>query len=129
MVDPSSASVPPKEGFGRARRLRKQAEFDAVWNSGHFAADDLLVVKAAVGDRTQPARLGLSVGKRVGPAVVRNRWKRLIREAFRTHQSQLPGGLQLVVRPKGGGAPPCFDSVCKSLLRLAKRIDRRTGNR
>ena len=50
-------------------------------------------------------RLGLSVGRRVGPAVVRNRLKRLLREAFRLSRADLPvlaGGafdLVVVVRP------------------------------
>jgi ribonuclease P protein component len=42
-------------------------------------------------------RLGLSVSRKVGSAVVRNRVKRLLREAFRTSASALPPGLDLVV--------------------------------
>ena len=55
------------------------------------------------------ARLGLSISRRVGNAVLRNRWKRIIREVFRTRRSELPGGLDLVVRPRRGANPVFAD--------------------
>ncbi len=50
-------------------------------------------------NQTRPAtaRLGLSIGRRVGGAVVRSRLKRLLREAFRLEQHALPPGFDLVV--------------------------------
>ena len=67
------------------------------------------------------ARLGLSVSRKVGNAVVRNRWKRVIREAFRLSRSQLPEGIDLVVIPKSN-ASPTLDVVAGSLNRLAQKI-------
>jgi ribonuclease P protein component len=66
------------------RRLSRAAEFDAVYRRGRSAASRHLVVYAFprdAGDR-EPPRLGVSVSRRVGGAVERNRVKRVLREAF-----------------------------------------------
>ena len=109
--------------FGRDLRLRKPAEFDRVYKARVYAADDVLVIN---GDASglDHTRLGLSVSKKVGTAVVRNRWKRLIREAFRLLQAELPAGIDLVVRPQKGAAP-VFAAICRSLPALAARIAKR----
>lgn len=109
--------------FSRQLRLRHQSEFDRVHAANVHAADGTLVV---LGWRSEAAtcRLGLSISRRVGNAVVRNRWKRLIREAFRQQRATLPRGLDLVVRPRRG-AEPSFAAVSASLPRLATRVERR----
>lgn len=111
--------------FSRNARLRKQAEFDRVFQGKAYAADDVLVVNG-VRNRCDQSRLGLSVSRKVGNAVVRNRWKRLIREAFRTQRDQLPVGFDFVVRPRRG-AVPNFEQVRASLPSLARRIERRVA--
>jgi ribonuclease P protein component len=70
------------------------------------------------------SRLGISASRRLGNAVVRNTWKRLIREAFRRQQSQLPGGLDFVVRPQTGAVPDLV-SVARSLATLARKLHRK----
>src|SRR5688572_8443750 len=111
------ASFPPEH------RVRKQEDFDRIYKSRHFAADDVLVVNGDANNLSHP-RLGLSVSKKVGNAVVRNRWKRLIREAFRLSRDQLPAGIDLIVRPQKG-ASPNLDSITRSLSALARRIAKR----
>ena len=68
----------------------------------------MLVINGSTNELTY-SRLGLSVSRKVGNAVARNRWKRLIREAFRLSCAELPVGLDLVVRPQRGGARFCGD--------------------
>ena len=109
--------------FTRADRLRRKAEFDRVYAGNAYAADKVLVVQGNTNELSV-CRLGLSISRRVGNAVVRNRWKRLIREAFRTQRDRFPGGLDLVVRPKRG-ATPDFEDVRRSLPRLAGRVANR----
>ena len=106
--------------FLRAYRLRKRDDFDRVYRRNVHAADDVLVVLGCENELTHP-RLGLTVSRKVGPAVVRNRWKRIIREVFRKSRSRLPAGMDLVVRPRKGAAPE-YRKIEQSLPKLAERL-------
>jgi ribonuclease P protein component len=109
--------------FRREYRLRTQAEFDRVYATKAYAADGVLVVNAAASELPFP-RLGLSGSRKVGNAVVRNAWKRRIREAFRLRRADLPGGLDLVVRPKLG-AKLDYHAIERSLVALVARVHKR----
>jgi ribonuclease P protein component len=117
----------PNHSFGRHLRLRTPAEFDRVYKAKIYAADDTLVINACASDLAHP-RLGLSVSKKVGNAVVRNLWKRLIREAFRLEREQLPGGIDLVVRPQKHAVAE-LDAIRRSLPALVRRVAKRLGSR
>jgi ribonuclease P protein component len=60
----------------------------------------------------------------VGGAVARNRWKRLLREAFRLKQANIPSGLDLIVIPRQT-AKPELGRLMKSLPALARRLAKR----
>ena len=111
------------QSFSRDQRLRRQADFDRVFQQNTYATDKCLVIRACKSGLPH-SRLGLSVSRKVGNAVQRNRWKRLIREAFRTQQDKLPAGLDLVVRPRKG-AQPAHEAIARSLLKLTNVIQRR----
>ena len=113
----------PDFSFSRRFRLRTPAEFDRVYRAKVFAADDVLVMNACASGLNHP-RLGLSVSKKVGNAVIRNRWKRLIREAFRLSRADLPGGIDLVVRPQKEAVPE-LAAITRSLGSLARRVAKR----
>ncbi len=71
-------------------------------------------------------RLGLSVSRRVGSAVVRNRIKRLIREFFRLNKLFFPENADIViyVNPKAAKTIKNLDDVKKEFLLLAKKLER-----
>ena len=111
------------ERFPKSVRLVSQLDFDRVFHEGVVASDSVLVIHAVRGK--QPwTRIGLSVSKRVGNSPTRNRWKRLIREAFRRQKTELPLGIDMVVRPKRGSVPD-YELVFKSILKLAMQLDRK----
>ncbi len=110
--------------FPPSCRLRKTAEFRAVYNRRVRASDQRLTVCVRANELGH-SRIGLSVSRKVGNAVVRNRWKRLLREAFRLNLARLPQGVDLVVIPKPGCAPALRDveaSLCGTARRAAKRL-------
>lgn len=90
--------TPPQRPYGLPpeRRLRSQKAFAAVYaNHLRHNVGPLSICARANGQNL--TRLGLSVAGRVGTAVRRNRIKRLLREAFRLSQHDLPLGYDLVV--------------------------------
>ncbi len=105
--------------FPKTVRLLKSAEFDRVFARRCSFADGLIVVYFARSESERP-RLGLVVSRKSGNAVVRNRWKRSLREAFRLVQHQLPRHFDLVVLPKRG-AKPEVARLQASFLKLAVR--------
>lgn len=82
--------------FSARQRLRTQAEFEHVYKSGQRFAQSLFQVTASANTLGYP-RLGLSIAARaVGNSVARNRIRRVVREAFRLTQHELPA-IDLVV--------------------------------
>ncbi|HEY2569896.1 MAG TPA: ribonuclease P protein component [Solirubrobacteraceae bacterium] len=96
---------PEHGGAGRRRtgRLSRSAEFDRVYRQGRSVANRYLVLYAFPRDGDDsPARVGLSIGRKVGGAVERNRLKRLLREACAQHADALPTGHDIVLVARAG---------------------------
>ena len=119
-----SAGSAPRDRRGRITRSR---DFDAVYRRGRSAANRHLVVhlfpREAHGGG--PPRLGLSVSRRVGGAVVRNRVKRVIREQWAARADRVPAGSDVVVVARPGVAAYLEERGSAALgERLAELIDR-----
>lgn len=134
------------EGFPRRLRLRRRREFLRVQRGGHkhhtrfflvFVAPSPRPARAAgeppAADR-EPSqlpgtRLGVTVTRKVGKAVKRNRIKRLVREVFRRERRSLPDGLDMVWVAKRDAADLTYDAVVRDMQTLAGRLRRPSRSR
>lgn len=78
-------------------RLSRSAEFERVYRQGRSTANRHLVLYSFPNASAEKPRLGLSVSRKVGGAVERNRVKRLLREAFSRVEHELRAGQDVVV--------------------------------
>jgi ribonuclease P protein component len=78
-------------------RLKKQADFQRLFKKGKRAFSSSLTI---VYSPAQKTTMGISVGKKHGKSVKRNRIKRLLRESFRLTQNEMQGTYSIVLIPK-----------------------------
>jgi ribonuclease P protein component len=110
-------------GFPRSRRLQRPQDFQRVYDDGQRAGDEFVLIFAAPSP-CGSTRIGLSVSRKHGNSVVRHRVKRLLREAYRLSQLEVPEGLDLVLIPR----PGCTAGVKQyrmSIVALSQRLARR----
>jgi ribonuclease P protein component len=107
--------------FRRGDRLKKRYEFKQAQLSGrrihtpHF----LIVVQP---NALQNTRLGITVTKKVGTAVQRNRIKRVVREVFRRNRQLFPLSHDLVFIAKRGATDIDYGSLLSEVQRAANRL-------
>ncbi len=112
--------------FQHADRLRRFSEFRRVTRRGRRAAGGAFVV--LVSERPDPApelarcRLGITVSRKVGGAVVRNRVKRRIREWFRARRGSLGVGVDWVVIARAPAAGLAREAAEDELSRLSRAV-------
>ncbi len=109
--DQTQAPRPLK--FTKKLRLRKTAEYQHVAKAGRRVSGASVIMTLASTDKPYP-RLGVTVSRRYGKAPVRNRFKRLCREAFRTLAPKL--SLDIHIAPRGGAPLPTLASIKEDLL-------------
>jgi len=110
--------------FPKRLHLLKASEFDHVFAARKSVSNPWLTIHGKPNGLPH-ARLGLAVSRRVGNAVHRNRWKRLLREAFRLVQHEIPP-LDVVCTARAS-TPPTLAQLREMFTTMTTRIARRGG--
>jgi ribonuclease P protein component len=114
----------PARTFPPTARLKTPAEFRAVYDRKRSVSDALLVIYAKENELGR-TRIGLSVSKKIGNAVARNRCKRLFRESFRLSQHDLPNGIDFIMIPRNVPREPTVAELRESLVTLLRDAARK----
>jgi len=118
--------MPGAFSFPKEVRLRRRSEFLRVQDKGHkVTADCLLCLVLPNGRADGVTRLGLTVSTKVGPAVVRNRIRRRLRELFRVKKATLPKGLDMVFIARSSAAEADFARLAKAYERIERELEKK----
>lgn len=109
--------------FRHWEHLRRPADFRRVYDRKRSISDDLIILFACPNDLPH-SRIGLSVSRRFGNAVRRNKLRRLYREAFRCTKTELPTGLDLVIVPRSD-IMPSLVQLLESFRTLTPKVAKR----
>jgi ribonuclease P protein component len=118
------------ESFGRSGRLRRRVDFLMVQERGRrIAGANYLVFglprSAPLPGLTSKPRLGITVSRKVGGAVTRNRVKRWVRESYRRLRPLAPEATDVVVVARPPAAASSYEVTKEELASLLKKLARR----
>lgn len=119
------------ESFPKQARLTQAKEFEAVYRAGErinaFPLRARALRRNADSEAAVQSRLGLAIGRKVGPSVLRNRWKRAVREAFRIHRHRLPAPYDIVVTVARESSEADVGRTEQAFLAMVKALTLRQG--
>jgi ribonuclease P protein component len=115
-------------GFSGADRLHRRSEYLRAQSAGIRFQTPHFVAYAAPASQGSAVRIGITVSRRIGGAVVRNGLKRRVREVFRLDlRSQLPQGTDFVVIARGAAGKLDSQSLQDELRAAVANLTRRIG--
>lgn len=108
----------------RFKRLQKNHDFQKVFKKGRSTANRQFVVYYLKEEHsTTYFRLGLSVSKKIGNAVTRNRVKRYIKEVFVDLRARIPAGYDYIIIARKPTSSMDFHQVHKSLSHVLRQAN------
>ena len=110
------AGLAPR-AFPKSLRLLRRADFRQVYEQGERRSAPLCTAFFRANGLPE-TRLGITLPRALGHAVVRNRIKRRVREVFRLNRAAIPGGWDIVLNPRQAAASAPFETLARELLRL-----------
>ncbi|HEU5179245.1 MAG TPA: ribonuclease P protein component [Candidatus Polarisedimenticolia bacterium] len=110
----------PRRSFTPADRIRKRSEYQHVYRNGRKIASRSFILFHLENPLGRP-RLGITATRKMGPAVSRNRAKRLLREWFRVAKPWLPSG-DFVVNPREGIQRLGIEQLARELKTALRRL-------
>jgi ribonuclease P protein component len=111
------------EEFPRDVRIVRSSDYQALYKAGRKIYSARFVLFGRT-NKIGHHRLGITVSRKVGGAVVRNRIKRLFREIFRKSLGEIPGQLDIVVNARSGCAGVSYDELRAEFLEAAQKLHR-----
>jgi ribonuclease P protein component len=114
--------IPPTGPFPREARIRRSSEFKVIATAGRRLSSGSFVMLVGQSPAASQARLGVTVSRKVGNAVVRNRVKRRIREWFRRDGQALVAGRDVVVIARSAAANLSGAGAFAELSQTAKGV-------
>lgn len=123
-VPDRSPDRPPSQAFGRTGRLRRRADYVAVQEQGRRFSGRFYLLLARRQDPPGRARFGVTVSRKVGGSVQRNRVKRWVRESYRRLQALAPAGTDLVLIARPAALTSGLAATTAELETLLRRLGR-----
>lgn len=109
----------------REHRLTDKRDFQKVFHHGNSFANRYLVLYYLKNRNSDVFRVGFSVSKKVGKAVVRNRVKRLLREAFRLDKERINEPYDFVVIARPSAAELTFEQIRQNVQHLLRNMEQK----
>ena len=110
------------QSFRRAERVTSKSRYRTIYEQGVRRSSRFFTI-ITCGNPKGAKRLGITVTKKTGNAVFRNRMKRLLREFFRRNKELFPAGHDVVVMVKKNTPPSNYQETARELTELFLRKD------
>jgi ribonuclease P protein component len=107
--------------FLKSERLKRSVEFKAVFQQCRKLEDKNLAFYVQFSEDAGLRKFGVSLGRALGKAHLRNRLKRRLREIYRVEKERFRGGYQIILLPRRGSADRTFEELRHSFLSLSTR--------
>jgi len=105
----------------KAYRLAQRSDFNKVYKYGKSTANRQFVLYVLKNDEVEHFRLGISVSKKIGKAVVRNRMRRVLKEIVRNLAPRIEPHHDMVIVVRKAALDLSFDEMVSSVIHVCKR--------